>query len=93
MVGALVDIKKGAALNQTSVSASAYAKFTSPFDELNQFITSNPSNARSYELRGVLRLLQGKEAEAEQDFHKSVELDPKLKSEIANARKEIGPGK
>ena len=55
---------------------------SSPFWDLNPFVTKNPANPRGYEMRAVFRLLQGKTGEANQDFQKAVELGPELKSEI-----------
>ena len=80
--GAIADIKKGAALNPLSVSDSVRGNFSSPFIELNQFITGHAGNARGYAIRGILRLLQRKETEAAADFKKSLELEPTLKPEI-----------
>ena len=82
VTGAVGDIKKGAELNPRSVSDSDRGTFSSPFIELNQFVTKNPSDARVYVIRGIFRLLQRKEAEASNDFRKSLELDPTLKSDI-----------
>jgi tetratricopeptide (TPR) repeat protein len=86
---AITDLRKGAALNPRSIAEENRGHFTSPVMYLNQFITANPTNARAYELRGIIRLLQGQETKAELDFHKSQELDPKLKSEIDRVTKEI----
>ena len=86
---AVADIRKGAALNPRSVSDSDRGNFSSPFIELNQFITKHPSDARAYEIRGILRLLQRKEIEAAKDFKKSLELEPTLKTEIDRITKEL----
>ena len=37
--------------------------------KLNQFIAKNPSDARAYQVRGILRLLQRNEKEAAKDFN------------------------
>ena len=87
---AIADIKKGAELNPQSVSDSDRGNFSSPFIELNQYITKNPNDARAYEMRGILRLLQRKEAEAARDFKKSLELEPTLKPEIDRITLELG---
>jgi tetratricopeptide (TPR) repeat protein len=79
---AIADIKKGASLNPKSISDVSRGSFTSPFGDLNTFIKSHPTNARAYEIRGILRLLQGQTAEAQRDFHTSMEIDPKLGPEI-----------
>jgi tetratricopeptide (TPR) repeat protein len=88
--GAMADIRKGAGLDPRSVSDSLRGNFSSPFIELNQFITKNPGNARAYEMRGIFRLLQRKEAEAIMDFKKSLDLDPTLKPEIDKITAEPG---
>lgn len=87
--GALGDIKRGAALNANAVSDQSRGKFTTPFKDLSQLIKSDPANGRAYEFRAILWLIQGKAKEAEQDFHKSLELNPKLKAEIDRIVKEI----
>jgi tetratricopeptide (TPR) repeat protein len=79
---AIADIRKGAALNPRTISDEDRGNFSSPFIELNQFISKYPNDARGYEVRGILRLLQRKETEAAKDFKKSVELEPALKPEI-----------
>ena len=87
--GAVADIRKGAEVDPTSVSDSDRGHFSSPFIELNQFITKNPSDARAYEMRGILRLLQRKETDATNDFKKSLELEPTLKPEINRITEEL----
>lgn len=87
--GALADMRKGAALNPQSVSDSDSGNFSSPFIELNQFITKNPRDARAYEIRGIFRLLQRKETEAAKDFRKSLELEPTLQPEIDRMTQEL----
>jgi tetratricopeptide (TPR) repeat protein len=79
---ALADIKKASALDATSLSEKDPGIASSPFKRLQSFISSNPTNARAYEARGLLRLIQGRRSEATQDFTKSLELNPKLRSEI-----------
>lgn len=79
---ALADLKKASALDATSLSEKDPGFASSPFKRLQSFISSNPTNARAYEARGLLRLIQGRRAEATQDFTKSLELNPKLQSEI-----------
>ncbi|MCM3873314.1 MAG: tetratricopeptide repeat protein [Pyrinomonadaceae bacterium] len=80
--GAMTDMRKGSSLNPETTSDKDRGNATSPFKNVTQFIKSNPTNARAYEVRGLLRLFQGKKAEADLDFAKSLELDPKLKLEI-----------
>lgn len=83
----VADIRKRAELNPRSISDSDRGTFSSPFIELNQFVTKNPSDARVY---GIFRLLQRKETEAPNDFRKSLELDPTLKSEIEGLTQVLG---
>ena len=87
--GAVADIRKGAEIDSTTVSDSDPGNFSSPFIELNQFITNNPSDARAYEMRGILRLLQRKVTDATNDFKKSLELEPGLKPEIDKITEEL----
>jgi tetratricopeptide (TPR) repeat protein len=87
--GAVADLRKGVALNADAISDQSRGNFTSPVKDLTQFITSNPSNARAYELRGLLRLMQGKATESEEDFRKSLEMDAKLRAEIDGIVKEV----
>ena len=87
--GAIADIRKGAKINPKSVSDSDPGNFSSPFKELNQFITNNPSDGRAYEMRGIFRLLQRKGTDATNDFKKSLELEPTLKPEINRITEEL----
>jgi hypothetical protein len=57
--------------------------------DLERFIALYPSDARGYEMRGLLRLMKGEEAGAEWDFKKSVELDLTLSAEIEDATRKI----
>lgn len=90
IVGAIADMKKGVALDPKSVSDSGRGNFSTAFIELNQYLTRNPGDARAYEMRGIFRLLQGKEPEAATDFKKSLELEPTLGAEINKITEELG---
>lgn len=87
--GAIADIRKGSELKPQSVSDSGRANFSSPFIELNQFINKYPRDARGYEMRATLRLLQRNETEAASDFRKSLELDSTLQAEIDRINREL----
>jgi tetratricopeptide (TPR) repeat protein len=78
---AVTHLKKAYSLDPTSFVETSSGLMSSPFKRLQSFITSNPANARAYEARGLLRLAQGRKAEAKEDFAKSVELNPGLRSE------------
>jgi tetratricopeptide (TPR) repeat protein len=82
VASALIDLEKGVALKADTLSVKNFDRFGSPLAELNMFIKIHPTNARGYEMRGVLRLLQRNEPEALLDFKKSLELEPSLKMEI-----------
>ncbi len=86
---AIADIKKGSALNRRSILDDDRGNFSSPFIELNQFITKNPNDAKAYVMRGIFRFLQQKEIEAAKDFKKSLELEPTLEPEIDRITKEL----
>lgn len=79
---AVADIRKGRDLNPRSVTDHDPGNFSSPWKELNQFISKYPGEARAYAVRGIFRILQGKETEATRDFMKSLELEPALKPEL-----------
>lgn len=59
--------------------------------ELDAFIEGNPLNGRGRLLRGIIKLLQGKDSEAEADFKKAIEIDKNLESEIKKITAEIKP--
>ena len=86
---AIADIRKGRDLNPRSIKDDERGNFSSPWKELNQFISKYPSEARAYAVRGIFRLLQGKETEATNDFKKSLELEPALKPEIDKITQEL----
>ena len=79
---AISDMKKAFSLDAASVSEKDPGIASSPFKRLQAFISSNPNNARAYEARGLLRLVQRRRAEATQDFTRSLELNSKLRPEI-----------
>jgi tetratricopeptide (TPR) repeat protein len=79
---AIADMKKAFSLDVASVSEKDPGIVKSPFKRLQAFISSNTNNARAYEARGILRLVQRRRAEATQDFTRSLELNPKLGPEI-----------
>ncbi|HEX8887691.1 MAG TPA: tetratricopeptide repeat protein, partial [Pyrinomonadaceae bacterium] len=49
----------------------------------------NPQYAEAYGNRGLTRLLQGKDAEAQKDFDKCFKLNSSLKADFEEAAKEI----
>lgn len=87
--GSIEDMKKGVGLDPKSASEQGTGKFSSPLKELNRFLESNPTNARAYEVRGALRLIAGRAAEAERDFRKAITLAPHLRLEIDKVIKEV----
>jgi tetratricopeptide (TPR) repeat protein len=89
MAGALAEIRKGVELNPRSISDDERGNFSSPWKELNQFISKYPRDARAYAVRAILRSLQGKDNEAAKDFEKSMEIDPTLKPEIDGITREL----
>lgn len=85
----IADFKKSVSLQPDLILEVINVNFTSPFQELNQYIAKNPDNARAYQIRAIFRLLQKKQTEAEQDFSKALKLDANLKSEIEKIKKEF----
>jgi len=80
---AIADFKKAKALKPDSiVDKIPEFAFCAPYGELSSYIKNFPNDARGYEVRGVLNLLQDKEREAKTDFETSLGLQPSLKSEI-----------
>jgi len=79
---AVTDFQKAVTLDPASVSEDDPGIASSPFKRLQSYISSNPTDARVYEARGILRLMQRRRAEATEDFEKSLELNPKLRAEI-----------
>jgi tetratricopeptide (TPR) repeat protein len=86
---AIADISKGASLNPKSISDVSRGHFTSPFDDLTTFIKTHATNARAYEMRGILRLFQGHDDLAKLDFQRSLEPEPKLGQEINEVKRQL----
>lgn len=57
--------------------------------DYDQAIALNPRFAEAYENRGILRLQQGKEAEAEPDFVQCFALDPHLRPTLERRIREL----
>jgi predicted Zn-dependent protease len=83
-----LDIRNGFKLDPNLFDGERKASFVTPAQLLDEFIASNPGNARALEVRGVIRLMLRKRTEAEQDFNKALRLDSKLTSEINRLIKE-----
>ncbi len=79
---AITDLQKAVALDPASISEEDPGIASSPFKRLQSYISSNPTSARAYEARGILRLVQRRRPEAAEDFGKSLELNPMLHAEI-----------
>jgi tetratricopeptide (TPR) repeat protein len=88
---AIADFRKAKALKPDSIvdKAPEYS-FCAPYRELSSYIKFYPNDARGYEIRGILNLLQDKEDEAKADFETSLGLQPSLKSEIDRIRAALG---
>ena len=85
----LADIKKGLDIDPVSVTERAVEGFGCPFCSLNIYVQRLPNDARVYEARGLLRLLQHRESDAKDEFEKALGLMPQLKAEIDAAAQEI----
>ena len=85
----LADIKKGMTIDRISIVERGVEGFGCPFCELNGYVERYPLDARVYEARGILRLLQQQESEAKIEFDKSISLAPNLKSEIERVIREV----
>jgi len=85
----LADIKKGMNIDRISIVERFVEGFGCPFCALNIYVDRHPLDARVYEARGILRLLQQQESEAKIEFDKSISLAPGLKSEIERVIREV----
>jgi Flp pilus assembly protein TadD len=85
----LADIKKGMNIDQISIAERAVEGFACPFCALNIYVERHPQDARVYEARGILRLLQERESDAEVEFNRSLALAPALKPEIDRVIQEV----
>jgi len=85
----LADIRKGMQLDQVSVAERAIEGFGCPFCSLNVYVKGHPMDARVYEARGILRILQKQESDARSEFDRSLSIAPELKPEIERVKKEI----
>jgi hypothetical protein len=85
----LEDIKKGMNIDRISIVERAVEGFGCSFCALNIYVAQHPQDARVYEARGILRLLQHQETDAKAEFDKSISLAPGLKSEIERVIREV----
>jgi len=84
---AIADFQKAKTLKPDAIADKAPEfAFCAPYRELSSYIKFYPNDARAYEVRGVLNLLQDREVEAKADFETSLGLQPSLKSEIDRIR-------
>ena len=85
----LADIKKGMTIDRISIVERFVEGFGCGFCSLNIYVDRHPLDARVYEARGILRLLQQQESEAKVEFDKSISLAPNLKPEIERVIREV----
>lgn len=52
-------------------------------EDLDKFITNYPKTASAYAIRGLIKLLEGKEIEAKTDFEKGFKIDADLSEQIS----------
>jgi Tfp pilus assembly protein PilF len=50
--------------------------------DYDEAVKLDPKNARIYGNRGMVKLRQGKNEEAQKDFKKAVDLEPSLKEKL-----------
>jgi tetratricopeptide (TPR) repeat protein len=85
----LEDIKRGMNIDRISIVERAVEGFGCPFCALNIYVAQHPQDARVYEARGILRLLQRQESDAKIEFDRSISLAPGLKPEIERIIREV----
>lgn len=74
-------LRRGMTYMERGVESRNKGDLNRALEDMNQAITIEPHNAVLYFSRGSVRLYQWKDREAELDFKKSLELDPKQKAE------------
>jgi tetratricopeptide (TPR) repeat protein len=89
----------GSAFAQAKLSAKdcfnqSYSKYKGgdldrAIADCDKAITLRPNHAEAHINRGLTRILQGKEQEANQDFKKSLELKPDLKPSLVQMFEKI----
>ena len=85
----LADIKKGMDIDRVSIVERSVEGFGCPFCELNVYVERHPQDARVYEARGILRLLQQQDSDAKVEFDRCIALAPALKPEIERVIQEV----
>ena len=85
----LADIKKGMDIDRVSIVERSVEGFGCPFCELNVYVERHPQDARVYEARGILRLLQQQDSDAKVEFDRCIALAPTLKPEIERVIQEV----
>ena len=63
--------------------------FEKAIADSNEAIKINPRYALGYLNRGLSRLAQGREDEAERDFHRCIELDDSLRHSVAESSRQV----
>ena len=78
---ALDDLRTGFELNSepglTGVGVLGVA-----FNDIDKFVQANPANARAYASRGFVNLIRKRNPEADRDFNRSFQLEPKLRKDL-----------
>lgn len=87
-VDSINDLTKGFEMHSQS-NPPFLGNITVSLSDFDKYIIKNPKSSRAFAVRGFMNLLQKKEAEANRDFKRSFEIEPKLKIEIEKLIKNI----
>jgi tetratricopeptide (TPR) repeat protein len=72
-----------AAYSNRSIARRERGELADALADVNQVIALNPKHARAYANRGLVRLLQWRDVEAEQDFATCYGLEPRCRETLA----------
>jgi tetratricopeptide (TPR) repeat protein len=78
---ALADLREGFEMNRDPGQIGAGILGVALAD-VDKYVAAYPKNARAYAARGFINLLRKRKPEADKDFQKSFQLDPKLKKDL-----------
>lgn len=76
------DLSKGIEINSRPKSPLS-GNIKVALEDLDKFITQYPEIAGAYAVRGLIKLLEGKEIEAKKDFEKGFNLDAELNDQVS----------
>lgn len=82
------NLRKAIKINANSNSIFTGNISVTLFD-FDEFIAKNPKNAKAYAVRGIIKFIQNKDAEAVEEFKKAFEIVPGLRKELSGLIRQI----